>query len=118
MRRMRLTIVSLCALLGCGTSLLSDPDLVHDAPAEDHTHPPPPGQPDAGTPHADAVAPAVKSDLSYRVFGDVHAPPVVFLHGGPGATSYGFELTAAPEIAARGYYVVAYDQRGSGRSPK
>ncbi len=61
---------------------------------------------------------APTTDLHYSVVGDPSAPAVVFLHGGPGATSRMFELTAQASIARLGYRVVAYDQRGSARSPE
>lgn len=45
--------------------------------------------------------------------------PLVFLHGGPGGSSFQFEQTAAKGIAQE-FTVVVYDQRGCGRtqSPK
>ncbi len=58
------------------------------------------------------------TDLYYRSFGERKNPAVIFVHGGPGASSYAFEGAVAPALAERGYFVVAYDQRGSGRSPR
>lgn len=55
----------------------------------------------------------------YRVAGDAPAaaPPVVFLHGGPGAGSYEFAYFAGPELE-RGLRMIYFDQRGSGRSER
>lgn len=61
---------------------------------------------------------ATKTDLYVRAFGSPSDPPVVFLHGGPGSSSYTFEMTGAEALAARGNFVITFDQRGSGRSPK
>jgi proline iminopeptidase len=41
---------------------------------------------------------------------------LIFIHGGPGYNSYGFEVSVAERLAATGYYVVVYDERGAGRS--
>lgn len=51
-----------------------------------------------------------------NTFGDPANQALVFVHGGPGYDSWNFELTTAPALAARGYYVVVYDERGQGRS--
>ncbi len=64
-----------------------------------------------------ASARARRTDLYYKTFGDPSKRAVVFLHGGPGGNGYGFEMVSAAALAARGNYVVVYDQRGSGRSP-
>jgi proline iminopeptidase len=87
---------------------------------------PPPREPDP-TPTTPAPAPPSspappasspqRTDLFFKTFGDPKNRAVVFLHGGPGASSFAFEESAAPDIAARGWFVVSYDQRGSGRSP-
>jgi proline iminopeptidase len=57
--------------------------------------------------------------LWYRVAGNgsATAPPVVFLHGGPGYSSHSFAAIAGPllEPALRMVYL---DQRGSGRSER
>ena len=52
----------------------------------------------------------------YRVIGDLQAdkPPVVLLHGGPGATHQ--YLLAMAALAERGRAVVLYDQLGNGGS--
>src|SRR4051794_1677843 len=58
-----------------------------------------------------------ETSLHFITFGDAGKPAVIFIHGGPGSNSYSFEETVAEDISRLGYYVVAYDQRGSGRSP-
>lgn len=54
--------------------------------------------------------------LYHKAFGDPSSPAVIFVHGGPGYNSVGFELGAARELARAGYFVVVFDQRGCGRS--
>ncbi len=49
-------------------------------------------------------------------FGAADATPLLFLHGGPGGNGFSFEATAAEPLAATGYRVVSFDQRGCGRS--
>ncbi len=55
----------------------------------------------------------------YRVAGNGRsgAPPVVFLHGGPGQGSAHFEVLAGPHVEPR-VRTVYFDQRGSGRSDR
>ena len=55
----------------------------------------------------------------YRVAGaaPAGAPPVVYLHGGPGYNSHSFSVLAGPALE-RVARVVYYDQRGSGRSER
>lgn len=57
--------------------------------------------------------------LWYRVAGtaDADAPPVVFLHGGPGQGSQGFAALAGPRLEPS-LRMVYLDQRGSGRSER
>src|SRR4051812_4748584 len=62
--------------------------------------------------------PAPTTDLFYKTFGSPQNPPVIFLHGGPGANGYAYEVGPADALAQRGYYVITYDRRGCGRSPK
>ncbi|MFN4152138.1 MAG: alpha/beta fold hydrolase, partial [Candidatus Sericytochromatia bacterium] len=40
----------------------------------------------------------------------------IFLHGGPGSNSYSFEYSTAQKLSNEGFYVITFDQRGSGRS--
>ena len=49
-------------------------------------------------------------------YGDSTNPVILFIHGGPGGSSFFFEKSVAQELSDAGYYVVTYDQRGSGRS--
>ncbi len=42
--------------------------------------------------------------------------PCFFLHGDPGYNYASFEISTAPLLAEQGYYVIAYDRRGEGRS--
>lgn len=57
--------------------------------------------------------------LWYRVAGSApeDAPPVVFLHGGPGQGSQGFAALAGPHLEPH-LRMVYLDQRGSGRSER
>ncbi|HEX8905951.1 MAG TPA: alpha/beta hydrolase [Longimicrobiaceae bacterium] len=57
--------------------------------------------------------------LYYRVAGTgaAGAPPVVFLHGGPGQGSYHFAALEGPRLE-RSLRMVYLDQRGSGRSER
>src|ERR1700748_700947 len=42
--------------------------------------------------------------------------PCLFVHGGPGLTSYIFEATPAAKMIEQKVHMVYFDQRGSGRS--
>jgi proline iminopeptidase len=57
--------------------------------------------------------------LWYRVAGKApaDAPPVVFLHGGPGQGSQGFAALTGPRLEPS-LRMVYFDQRGSGRSER
>src|SRR5262249_6561160 len=61
---------------------------------------------------------SAQTRLFYKTFGDPSARAVVIVHGGPGSNGVMYEMTLAPALAAKGNYVITYDQRGSGRSPK
>jgi proline iminopeptidase len=52
-----------------------------------------------------------------KAFGDPNNEPLIYLHGGPGYNSIGFEITTAQKLAGSGFYVIVYDRRGEGRSP-
>jgi proline iminopeptidase len=54
--------------------------------------------------------------LYVNTFGDLKSQPIIFIHGGPGFNSFNFEFSTANYLANKGFYVVVYDQRGSGRS--
>src|SRR5262245_58879312 len=75
---------------------------------------------EAGPPPSAPTAPTAekKTDLFYRTFGDSSRQPVIFMHGGPGSSDIAFEVSGAQALADRGFFVVTYDQRGGGRSPK
>lgn len=52
----------------------------------------------------------------YRIAGKKNSKiPVIFVHGGPGGSSYQFEETGGKELESR-VSMIYYDQRGSGRS--
>lgn len=54
--------------------------------------------------------------LYMKAWGNPSDPAIVFLHGGPGYNAASFELSTAEKLAARHFYVIAYDQRGAARS--
>ncbi|MGZ3699165.1 MAG: alpha/beta fold hydrolase [Bdellovibrionota bacterium] len=56
--------------------------------------------------------------LYAQTYGNPKNQALVFLHGGPGFNSYSFEYSTAEELSKRGYYVIVFDLRGSGRSEK
>lgn len=67
----------------------------------------------------DASLPAIEingTKLHAETFGDSSKPMVVILHGGPGS-DYRYMLNCKA-FADNGYYVVFYDQRGSGLSKR
>jgi proline iminopeptidase len=54
--------------------------------------------------------------LFVRTFGSNQNKALIFIHGGPDHNSHDFEITTAPALEKKGYFVVVYDQRGQGRS--
>jgi len=59
----------------------------------------------------------VNSQTIYsKAFGNPNNEPVIYLHGGPGYNSIGFEVTTAKKLSENGFYVIVYDRRGEGRS--
>lgn len=54
--------------------------------------------------------------LYSKAYGKSTDSPVIFIHGGPGGNSTLFEATTAQKLADKGFYVIAYDRRGEGRS--
>ena len=52
-----------------------------------------------------------------KAFGNPNDKPLIYLHGGPGYNSAGFESTTAQKLSENGFYVITYDRRGEGRSP-
>ena len=60
---------------------------------------------------------SVSSQTIYsKAFGDPSNEPLIYLHGGPGYNSIGFEITTAEKLSENGFFVVVYDRRGEGRS--
>lgn len=55
-----------------------------------------------------------KVRLYVRVAG--HGQPCLFVHGGPGSTSYYYEAMAGAPIIEKSLKMIYFDQRGSGRS--
>lgn len=55
-------------------------------------------------------------ELYYRAYGERGRPVLIYIHGGPRGNSTLFEGTTAQRLADQGYYVIAYDRRGEGRS--
>lgn len=59
----------------------------------------------------------VNSQTIYsKAFGNPDDKPIIYLHGGPGYNSVGFEITTAQKLSENGFYVITYDRRGEGRS--
>ncbi len=54
--------------------------------------------------------------LYVKDYGRIGSTPILYVHGGPGFSSWDFELTTAPVLASLGYFVIVYDERGQGRS--
>ena len=65
-------------------------------------------------PRADGFTTSTPVPLYWAEYGDPDAPPVLVLHGGPGA-SHDYMLPQMLALAER-HRVVFYDQRGGGRS--
>ncbi|TXE15353.1 alpha/beta hydrolase [Psychroserpens burtonensis] len=60
----------------------------------------------------------VNSQTIYsKAYGNPSDKPLIYLHGGPGYNSVGFESTTAQKLSESGFYVISYDRRGEGRSP-
>lgn len=49
-------------------------------------------------------------------YGNPKDPAIIFVHGGPRGNATLFEGTTAALLAEKGFYVIAYDRRGEGRS--
>lgn len=54
--------------------------------------------------------------LYSQAYGDPANPALIFMHGGPSSNAILFESTTAQKLADHGFYVIAYDRRGEGRS--
>jgi proline iminopeptidase len=55
-------------------------------------------------------------NLYIKTYGNKKHKPLIFIHGGPGGNATLFEGTTAQNLADQGFYVIAYDRRGEGRS--
>lgn len=55
-------------------------------------------------------------NLYIKTYGNKTAKPIIFIHGGPSGNATLFEGTTAQKLADQGFYVIAYDRRGEGRS--
>lgn len=55
-------------------------------------------------------------NLYTKTYGNEKNKPVIFIHGGPSGNATLFEGTTAQKLADQGFYVIAYDRRGEGRS--
>ncbi|WP_278020260.1 alpha/beta hydrolase [Flavobacterium ginsengisoli] len=55
-------------------------------------------------------------NLYIKTYGNEKNKPLIFIHGGPSGNATLFEGTTAQKIADQGFYVIAYDRRGEGRS--
>ncbi|MEO8620670.1 MAG: alpha/beta hydrolase [bacterium] len=74
----------------------------------------PPTMPPIPPPRRDGFTSSTPVPLYWAEYGDATAPPVLLLHGGPGA-SHDYLLPQMLELA-NAHRVVCYDQRGGGRS--
>ena len=60
---------------------------------------------------------AVEGQIIYsQSYGDSSNPAIIYIHGGPSSNTTLFEATTAQRLADKGFYVIAYDRRGEGRS--
>lgn len=59
---------------------------------------------------------AQQNTIYSKSYGKSENPAVIFIHGGPSGNATLFEGTTANRLAAKGFYVIAYDRRGEGRS--
>lgn len=55
-------------------------------------------------------------NLYIKTYGNENNEPIIFIHGGPSGNAALFEGTTAQNLADKGFYVIAYDRRGEGRS--
>lgn len=55
-------------------------------------------------------------NLYIKTYGNQKDKPIIFIHGGPSGNATLFEGTTAQSLANQGFYVIAYDRRGEGRS--
>lgn len=55
-------------------------------------------------------------NLYIKTYGNDKNKTIIFIHGGPSGNATLFEGTTAQKLADLGFYVIAYDRRGEGRS--
>lgn len=55
-------------------------------------------------------------NLYIKTYGNEKNKTIIFIHGGPSGNATLFEGTTAQNLADLGFYVIAYDRRGEGRS--
>mgnify|MGYP006150858037 CR=1 FL=1 len=55
-------------------------------------------------------------NLYIKTYGNSKDKTIIFIHGGPSGNATLFEGTTAQKLADLGFYVIAYDRRGEGRS--
>lgn len=55
-------------------------------------------------------------NLYIKTYGNQKHKSLIFIHGGPSGNAALFEGTTAQNLADQGFYVIAYDRRGEGRS--
>lgn len=65
---------------------------------------------------ATCVLNAQTSTIYSKAYGKSTDPAIIFIHGGPSGNATLFEGTTAQKLADKGFYVIAYDRRGEGRS--
>ncbi|WP_276379825.1 alpha/beta fold hydrolase [Flavobacterium sp. H4147] len=59
---------------------------------------------------------AQAQNLYIKTYGKEKNKAIIFIHGGPSGNATLFEGTTAQKLADLGFYVIAYDRRGEGRS--
>lgn len=59
---------------------------------------------------------SIAQQIYSKAYGQKENPAIIYVHGGPRGNSTLFEGTTATALAKKGYYVIAYDRRGEGRS--
>lgn len=59
---------------------------------------------------------AQEKNLYIKTYGNEKNKTIIFIHGGPSGNATLFEGTTAKNLANKGFYVIAYDRRGEGRS--
>lgn len=60
--------------------------------------------------------PAYAQKIYSKAYGSKNNPAIIYVHGGPRGNATLFEGTTAQALADKGFYVIAYDRRGEGRS--